>query len=154
MPKIFNHFTIILNGIILLKTKMFLFSIFQGSLSNIFRLNSSSKSHRSGEGKTMGTSTSPTPSYSSQSSESGMYATVGSIIPPPLPLNGPPTTLPHQLRHYHTGSDGLASPMQQQPSHRISAPPLENNTSTLPHYAEHRRVKSINDIEIVSATPV
>lgn len=100
----------------------------------------------------MGSSTSPTPSYSSQSSESGMYATVGSIVPPALPSTAPPSTLPHQSRHYHIGSD--ASQMQQHPNHRVSAPPLETNNSTMPRYADHRRVKSINDIEIISATPV
>lgn len=128
----------------------------QGSLQNVFRFNAStsSKSHRGDGNKPMGTSTSPTPSYSSQSSE---YATVGSIIPPPLPSTAPPASLPHHSRPYQVGSDGLTSPMQPQPpkpNHRVSAPPMESNASTMPQYAEHRRVKSINDIEIVSATPV
>lgn len=38
-------------------------------------------------------------------------------------------------------------------SHRASAPPMDTN-STLPRYAEHRRVKSINDIEVLSVAPV
>jgi hypothetical protein len=62
-------------------------------------------------------------------------------------------------------SGGMAEPnrrneMHEQPflsimssqfsmNHRISAPPTmsENNHSTLPRYVDHRRVKSISDIE-------
>lgn len=37
-------------------------------------------------------------------------------------------------------------------NHRISAPPAisENNHSTLPRYIDHRRVKSISDIETLA----
>lgn len=90
----------------------------------------------------MGSSTSPTPSYSS--SEGGIYATIGSqqhLVqhgPSSAPPPPPPTTAPPPIPT----------------NHRVSAPPLESN-SILPHYAQsHRRVKSISDIEVVAATPV
>lgn len=92
--------------------------ILQSSLYKAFRFN------KPRNDKPIGSSTSPTPSYSS--SEGGIYATIGSI-PPPTTAPPPP------------------------PSHRVSAPPMESN-STLPRYAQHRRVKSISDIEVISAT--
>lgn len=87
-------------------------------MSKAFRFNSKYRPE-----KQFGTSTSPTPSYSS--SENGIYATIG---PPPLPTTAPP-------------------------SHRVSAPPMDTHSS-LPRYAQHRRVKSISDIEVIAATPV
>lgn len=86
-------------------------------MSKAFRFNSKYRPD-----KQLGTSTSPTPSYSS--SENGIYATIG-------PQQS--TTAP--------------------PSHRISAPPMDTHSS-LPRYAQHRRVKSISDIEVIAATPV
>lgn len=88
-------------------------------MSKAFRFNSKYRPD-----KQFGSSTSPTPSYSS--SENGIYATIGS--PPPLPTTAPP-------------------------SHRVSAPPMDTHSS-LPRYGQHRRVKSISDIEIIAATPV
>lgn len=97
----------------------------QGSLSKAFRFNTKGRVDR----PFGGSSTSPTPSYSS-SSENGIYATIG---PPPSIAPPPPPTAP--------------------PSHRVSAPPMDTQSS-LPRYAQHRRVKSISDIEVVAATPV
>lgn len=133
------------------------FIFLQGSLSKAFGFNTT-KSKRND--KSLGNSTSPTPSYSSLSSENGLYATVG-IIPPPLPCNGPPTHLPHNQNYQHSayamaggsiaGISGSNSPPPL-PSHRVSAPPMDTN-STLPRYAQHRRVKSISDIEALAGTP-
>ncbi|KAJ6641775.1 Kazrin [Pseudolycoriella hygida] len=67
---------------------------------------------------------STSPTPSYSSSENGIYATIG---------QPQPTTAP--------------------PSHRVSAPPLDTYSS-LPRYAQHRRVKSISDIEVIAATPV
>ncbi|XP_037918589.1 kazrin isoform X3 [Hermetia illucens] len=100
----------------------------QSSLSKALRFHTKSRADKS-----LGNSTSPTPSYSS--SEGGIYATIG-----PLPLLPPPTTAP---------------PQPPPPSHRVSAPPMaDSSTASLPRYAQHRRVKSISDIEVVAATPV
>ncbi|XP_037049199.1 kazrin isoform X2 [Bradysia coprophila] len=92
----------------------------RGSLSKAFRFNSKYRPD-----KQFGTSTSPTPSYSS--SENGIYATIG---PPPLPTTAPP-------------------------SHRVSAPPMDTQSglSSMPR-SQHRRVKSISDIDAIAATPV
>lgn len=160
---------------------------YQGSLSKAFGFatgSSSSKSKRN-EAK-LGSSTSPTPSYTSLSSENGLYASVG-VIPPPLPCNGPPNMLPYhqqsQQSHYQrspfaqlqqqqqqsashyrssyasppSGSGSSSSPPPPVPNHRVSAPPMDTNNmnSTLPRYAQsqHRRVKSISDIEALAVTP-
>ncbi|XP_059613373.1 kazrin isoform X2 [Phlebotomus argentipes] len=79
--------------------------------------------------------TSPTNSYSSED-----YATVGSFFSPPptQPPPQPPTT----------------TPPPSLPSHRVSAPPTESAPvgCTLPR--QHRRVKSISDIDVIAAAPV
>lgn len=140
----------------------------QGSLSKAFGFGTISKSKRT-ESK-LGNSTSPTPSYSSLSSENGLYASVG-MIPPPLPCNGPPSMLsyhhqqqqshyqrPHQLQPQQYNSfitprsgSGSSSSPPPPPNHRVSAPPMDTN-STLPR-SQHRRVKSISNIEALAVTP-
>uniref|UniRef100_A0A336LPK9 CSON009027 protein n=1 Tax=Culicoides sonorensis TaxID=179676 RepID=A0A336LPK9_CULSO len=81
---------------------------------------------RSGRSRSERTSTSPTPSYSS--SEGGNYASIGQMIQH-LP---PPTTTPPPI------------PI----NNRVSAPPMAGPHSTLPRSnSQHRRVKSISDIE-------
>lgn len=92
---------------------------FQTSLSRTFGF-------RTGRSRSERTATSPTPSYSS--SEGGNYASIGQMIQH-LP---PPTTTPPPI------------PI----NNRISAPPIAGHHSTLPRSnSQHRRVKSISDIE-------
>ncbi|XP_055920511.1 kazrin isoform X2 [Eupeodes corollae] len=102
----------------------------RSSLSKAFRFNAKARGERS-----FGNSTSPTPSYSSSEGGGGIYATIG---PPLLP---PPTT----------------APPPPPPSHRVSAPPAASQSSDptlVMAYGQHRRVKSISDIEVMAASPV
>ncbi|ETN59404.1 hypothetical protein AND_009001 [Anopheles darlingi] len=109
-------------------------------------------------------STSPTPSFSS--SEGGIYATVGSLqthpaffhqhhhhhhhLPPPT--SAPPPVPGPGIRT----SDPLGAVQERAAAanNRVSAPPMDSGHATLPKYAQHRRVKSISDIEIPAVGPI
>ncbi|XP_053677270.1 kazrin-A [Anopheles nili] len=143
----------------------------QGSLTKAFRMSTNYKTRGSGangggsgagsDKNSVYSSTSPTPSFSS--SEGGIYATVGSLQSHPAFFHHlpPPTSAPPPipgcsgLRSVETGPAG-AGPSERlnATSNRVSAPPLDSGHSTLPKYAQHRRVKSISDIEIPSVGPV
>jgi len=119
-------------------------------LSKAFRFNT--KSVRAGDRTSIGNSTSPTPSYSSSEGGGGIYATIGAtthhhFLPPPTTAPPPPpiyATSQHQHQHQH-------QQQYQYPGHRISAPPPAASTSD-PNLLidQHRRVKSINDIGMVT----
>ncbi|XP_040161137.1 kazrin-A isoform X9 [Anopheles arabiensis] len=148
----------------------------QGSLTKAFRMSSNYKprgGNSAGGGSGAGSdknsvysSTSPTPSFSS--SEGGIYATVGSLQSHPAFFHHlpPPTSAPPPIPHGTGPAGGLRSidPMLVGPggtataatiaNNRVSAPPMDSGHATLPKYAQHRRVKSISDIEIPSVGPV
>ncbi|XP_065092223.1 kazrin isoform X2 [Ochlerotatus camptorhynchus] len=150
----------------------------QGSLTKAFRISSNYKPRGPGSGSNGGggsgggggsdknsvySSTSPTPSFSS--SEGGIYAAAGGLhhihhLPPPTTA---PPPIPSQ---YSSSSSPLAAggtTADQRASYRVSAPPMDHagssaassssSMATLPKYAQHRRVKSISDIEVASAAP-
>ncbi|XP_035794057.1 kazrin-A-like isoform X4 [Anopheles albimanus] len=145
----------------------------QGSLTKAFRMSSGYKP-RSSNGTSGGgggggsgpgsdknsvySSTSPTPSFSS--SEGGIYATVGSLqthpaffthhLPPPT--SAPPPVPGPIIRT----SDPLGAVQERvaAANNRVSAPPMDSGHATLPKYAQHRRVKSISDIEIPAVGPI
>uniref|UniRef100_A0A182SEI4 Uncharacterized protein n=1 Tax=Anopheles maculatus TaxID=74869 RepID=A0A182SEI4_9DIPT len=144
-----------------------------GSLTKAFRMSSNYKPRGSNGGGGSGagsdknsvySSTSPTPSFSS--SEGGIYATVGSLqshpaffhhLPPPTsappPIPGVSSSVGlRSIDSLPTGS-GLALE-RTNANNRVSAPPMDSGHATLPKYAQHRRVKSISDIEIPSVGPV
>ncbi|XP_049543331.1 kazrin-A isoform X4 [Anopheles darlingi] len=148
----------------------------QGSLTKAFRMSSGYKprsSNGTGGGGGSGpgsdknsvySSTSPTPSFSS--SEGGIYATVGSLqthpaffhqhhhhhhhLPPPT--SAPPPVPGPGIRT----SDPLGAVQERAAAanNRVSAPPMDSGHATLPKYAQHRRVKSISDIEIPAVGPI
>uniref|UniRef100_A0A182JGI2 Uncharacterized protein n=1 Tax=Anopheles atroparvus TaxID=41427 RepID=A0A182JGI2_ANOAO len=140
-----------------------------GSLTKAFRMSSGYKPRASGSNgggsgagsdkNSVYSSTSPTPSFSS--SEGGIYATVGSLqshpaffhhLPPPTSAP-PPVPVPLGLRPVDPQPGPAERPHTA--SNRVSAPPMDTGShSTLPKYAQHRRVKSISDIEIPSVGPV
>ncbi|XP_039442431.1 kazrin-like isoform X2 [Culex pipiens pallens] len=142
----------------------------QGSLTKAFRISSGYKPRAGGSGTSNGggsdknsvySSTSPTPSYSS--SEGGIYAAVGfHQLHGHLPHHHlpPPTTAPPPVPSSGGGSGGVPSPLataDQRANYRVSAPPMDGSSSsssmaTLPKYgSQHRRVKSISDIEVAAA---
>ncbi|KFB50646.1 AGAP007137-PA-like protein [Anopheles sinensis] len=141
----------------------------RGSLTKAFRMSSGYKPRGSGSNgggsgagsdkNSVYSSTSPTPSFSS--SEGGIYATVGSLqshpaffhhLPPPTSAP-PPVPGPLGMRTLDPQSGPSERPHTA--SNRVSAPPMDTGGhSTLPKYAQHRRVKSISDIEIPSVGPV
>ncbi|XP_058064502.1 kazrin [Anopheles bellator] len=140
----------------------------QGSLTKAFRMTSGYKPRgSSGNGGGSGpgsdknsvySSTSPTPSFSS--SEGGIYATVGSLQSHPAFFHHlpPPTSAPPPVPGGRT-SDPLGVPLQHAgpvagTNNRVSAPPMDSGHATLPKYAQHRRVKSISDIEIPAVGPI
>ncbi|XP_029726619.1 kazrin isoform X3 [Aedes albopictus] len=109
-------------------------------------------------------STSPTPSFSS--SEGGIYAAVGGLhyIHHHLP---PPTTAPPPVPSLYGSNNSPSSSTataaaDQRASYRVSAPPMDHagssaassssSMATLPKYAQHRRVKSISDIEVAASS--
>ncbi|XP_058459377.1 kazrin isoform X3 [Malaya genurostris] len=142
----------------------------RGSLTKAFRISSSYKP-RGGTGNVSNgggsdknsvySSTSPTPSFSS--SEGGIYATVGGLHH--MHYLPPPTTAPPPVPSVYQPGGALSSPLataaEQRANHRVSAPPMDHagssaassssSMATLPKYAQHRRVKSISDIEVASA---
>uniref|UniRef100_A0A182MEZ0 Uncharacterized protein n=1 Tax=Anopheles culicifacies TaxID=139723 RepID=A0A182MEZ0_9DIPT len=143
-----------------------------GSLTKAFRMSSNYKPRGSNGGgsgagsdkNSVYSSTSPTPSFSS--SEGGIYATVGSLQSHPAFFHHlpPPTSAPPPIPG--VTAVGLRS-IETQPTpgpaleranaianNRVSAPPMDSGHATLPKYAQHRRVKSISDIEIPSVGPV
>ncbi|XP_055608212.1 kazrin isoform X3 [Uranotaenia lowii] len=125
-------------------------------------------------------STSPTPSFSS--SEGGIYAAAGGMhyfhhlpppttAPPPVPTiystppvnnsNGGPNSLVLGLPP--SSASAIPHSADHRINYRVSAPPMENaaaagspsggsSMGTLPKYAQHRRVKSISDIEVAAAS--
>ncbi|KAL1396166.1 hypothetical protein pipiens_010700, partial [Culex pipiens pipiens] len=139
-----------------------------GSLTKAFRISSGYKPRAGGSGTSNGgggsdknsvySSTSPTPSYSS--SEGGIYAAVGfHQLHGHLPHHHlpPPTTAPPPVP---SSGGGVPSPLataDQRANYRVSAPPMDGSSSsssmaTLPKYgSQHRRVKSISDIEVAAA---
>ncbi|XP_035910226.1 kazrin-like isoform X2 [Anopheles stephensi] len=148
----------------------------QGSLTKAFRMSSNYKprgSNGGGGGSGAGSdknsvysSTSPTPSFSS--SEGGIYATVGSLqthpaffhhlppptsAPPPIPGGSSSVGL-RSIESMPTGSGLALERANAIANNRVSAPPMDSGHATLPKYAQHRRVKSISDIEIPSVGPV
>ncbi|GAB0093831.1 Kazrin [Sergentomyia squamirostris] len=102
----------------------------QSSLSKVFGFNKTRP-------EKLFNPTSPTNSYSSED-----YATVGSFFSPPPSQHPPqpPTT----------------TPPPSMPSHRVSAPPTDSVPvgCTLPRNGQHRRVKSISDINVLASGPV
>ncbi|XP_055630356.1 kazrin isoform X3 [Toxorhynchites rutilus septentrionalis] len=155
----------------------------RGSLTKAFRISSSYKPRgATGSGSNGGgggsdknsvySSTSPTPSFSS--SEGGIYATVGGLhhlhhlpppttAPPPVPMNFSPGSA---AAAGGSGTANTPSPLataNHRVNYRVSAPPMDHagssagssssSMATLPKYAQHRRVKSISDIEVASIVP-
>ncbi|XP_021696335.1 kazrin isoform X2 [Aedes aegypti] len=148
----------------------------QGSLTKAFRISSNYKPRGPGNGSNGGgsdknsvySSTSPTPSFSS--SEGGIYAAVGGLhhihhLPPPTTAPPPvPSQYGSTCATNNSSSSPLSSAAEQRASYRVSAPPMDHagssaassssSMATLPKYAQHRRVKSISDIEVAaSAAP-
>ncbi|XP_058830102.1 kazrin isoform X3 [Topomyia yanbarensis] len=146
----------------------------RGSLTKAFRISSSYKPRTgTGSGSNGGgsdknsvySSTSPTPSFSS--SEGGIYATVGALhhmhfLPPPTTAPPPvPAIYSSGGGHHHQHNSSPLAAAEQRANHRVSAPPMDHagssaassssSMATLPKYAQHRRVKSISDIEVASA---
>uniref|UniRef100_A0A182QXI5 Uncharacterized protein n=1 Tax=Anopheles farauti TaxID=69004 RepID=A0A182QXI5_9DIPT len=141
-----------------------------GSLTKAFRMSTNYKPRGSNGGgsgagsdkNSVYSSTSPTPSFSS--SEGGIYATVGGSLqshpaffhhhhlppptsaPPPIPGGTGARSIDPSMAPAATGPDRA--------NNRVSAPPMDSGHATLPKYAQHRRVKSISDIEIPSVGPV
>ncbi|XP_021696336.1 kazrin isoform X3 [Aedes aegypti] len=148
----------------------------RGSLTKAFRISSNYKPRGPGNGSNGGgsdknsvySSTSPTPSFSS--SEGGIYAAVGGLhhihhLPPPTTAPPPvPSQYGSTCATNNSSSSPLSSAAEQRASYRVSAPPMDHagssaassssSMATLPKYAQHRRVKSISDIEVAaSAAP-
>ncbi|XP_049290247.1 kazrin-A isoform X4 [Anopheles funestus] len=144
----------------------------RGSLTKAFRMSSNYKPRGSNGGgsgagsdkNSVYSSTSPTPSFSS--SEGGIYATVGSLqshpaffhhLPPPTsappPIPGVPSVGLRSIETMPSAPEPLALE-RANANNRVSAPPMDSGHATLPKYAQHRRVKSISDIEIPSVGPV
>ncbi|XP_062553559.1 kazrin isoform X2 [Armigeres subalbatus] len=152
----------------------------QGSLTKAFRISSNYKPRGHGSGSNGGgstggggsdknsvySSTSPTPSFSS--SEGGIYAAVGGgglhhihHLPPPTTAPPPVPSL-YSTTANHNSSSPLSCTADQRAIYRVSAPPMDHagssaassssSMATLPKYAQHRRVKSISDIEVVAAS--
>ncbi|XP_055534531.1 kazrin isoform X2 [Wyeomyia smithii] len=141
----------------------------QGSLTKAFRISSGYKprgSNGSGGGSdknSVYSSTSPTPSFSS--SEGGIYASAGGLhfihhLPPPTTAP-PPVPAIYSMAGHSIGGPSPQTTTDQRANHRVSAPPMDHAGSSaasssssmaaLPKYAQHRRVKSISDIEVASA---
>ncbi|XP_055534532.1 kazrin isoform X3 [Wyeomyia smithii] len=141
----------------------------RGSLTKAFRISSGYKprgSNGSGGGSdknSVYSSTSPTPSFSS--SEGGIYASAGGLhfihhLPPPTTAP-PPVPAIYSMAGHSIGGPSPQTTTDQRANHRVSAPPMDHAGSSaasssssmaaLPKYAQHRRVKSISDIEVASA---